>query len=121
MNSDRILVGNELNQLILLCSQASFASTEEEVLEVPAMVFRCLRSTDILPSLVSHRGKAFAARALVSLSFFRGAMEARYHRRAAPKPEYYQQVAISYLHNADLDDVAFHFDNWVCFLGEHLA
>lgn len=118
---DKIILENSLNQIICILSNSPFANSESEVIEVGAMVFYCLKKSDVLPSLIDHKGKEFSSRALVSLAWLEKAMEFLWKRRGAPKPEYYQNVAVVYLKRDNMIDVAEHFILWKNFLSEHLA
>lgn len=118
---DKIILDNSLNQIVCILSNSSFANSEQEVIEVGTMIFYCLKKSDILPSLSDHRGKEFSSRALVSLALLEKAMDFLYQHRGAPKPEYYQNVAVVYLKRDNMVDVAEHFILWKNFLSEHLA
>lgn len=118
--SDKIILGHELDQLILINSLAPFIQDDEEPLTISVMLWYCLKQQDILPSLLEHRGKAFASRSLVSLSLFLGAMKQR-HNKGAPSPEYYQKVAIVYLKQENLNAVSNNFDKWKSFIFERFT
>jgi len=84
---NKIVLGQELNQLVLILSQADFAESEEESVGVVVMLMSGFRSSEILPSLEKHRGMEFSSKCLISLSFFRERMHFLCKRYAAPHPD----------------------------------
>lgn len=121
LQSDKVIEGHSLNQICLITSRASFADTEEEPVVVASMIFYCLKIEDILPSLIEHRGREFASRAIVSLSFFRNRMDFMCERHGAPAPNYYRKISQLYLKHENFPEIAEHHVKWESFLSEHFA
>lgn len=120
-NSDKIIVGNDLNQIILINSQANFISTEAEPVEVSVMLFYCLKQVEILPQVTLHHGRELASKCLISTSLFKSALDARSKRFGAPSSDFYTNVGKTTLIQEGMVDVAAHFENWNAFLFERFA
>jgi hypothetical protein len=117
-NSDKIIIGNELNQLILLTSQANFISCDEEPVAVGVMMFYCMKQTDVLPKVTEQRGKSLAAKCLISLSLFKPALERLSVRYGAPSPSFYKDVGIATMKEQGYPSIATNFERWNSFLHE---
>lgn len=99
-------------------SMARFAASDSECTDIAGIICRTMKRTDILPLLSCHRGVPLAERCLVSLSFFRKALDHRWMFHGAPRAEFYRQVGIQVFMNNDMGAIASHFASWEAFLGE---
>lgn len=118
--SDKIVLGQELNQLVLLMTEAHFLLSEEEPLQVGVMLFWGLKQTDILPKISENSGKSLGAKCLVSLSLFETALQRKCSRFGAPSPSFYRDIGKAVLKTEKMEEVSLNFDRWTNFIGEHL-
>lgn len=117
----RVIVGKELDEMILVTKQASFILDENEPFAVGVMLLYCFKVEDVLPKITNHSGKALAARCLVSLSLFKPALERLTIRYGAPKPDFYTQVGKTVFRQENLPHVAANFEKWNHFLQERFT
>lgn len=118
MSSKKIVTDSPEIQLMSLLSQANFVHGEEEPVLVAGMMRKHMRDLDPLPLISRHSGRELAERCLLSLGLLHPAMEERYKRRAAPKPDFYREVGIRTMEEIGVDSVAANFKRWESFLGE---
>ena len=120
----RSLMGNQpifvspINQVMVIFSQAQFADTEEECVDVALIL--CVPPFDVFPEITEHQGWGLATRCLIGLSIFYKGMEAR-QRRGYPAPHFYRQVGKSTFQRCGKPELSSHFENWERFIGEHLS
>ena len=107
-----------LDQILVLLSQAQFADTEEECVEVAHIL--CVPPQDVFPEIHRHQGLALANRCLIGLSVFYKGMEAR-TRRGYPAPPFYRRVGKTTFQRCGKPELDSHFENWEIFISEHFA
>jgi hypothetical protein len=117
-NNRQVLLGNELNQLILLTSQAQFLLEQSEAVQVAVMIFWCLKQTDILPRISEQSGKALGSRCLIALSLFEPALQNLCNRHGAPSPTFYRKVGKAVLDSENMREVSLNFDRWTNYIHE---
>jgi hypothetical protein len=120
LECSRPLASEPLDQILLITSQAAFASDEEEAVLVARFLHGHLRTMDILPMVSHHRGLDLGSRCLVALALFYPAMVWRWQYHGMPRPQFYRQAGESSLLQAGQDDLASHFLQWESFLAEML-
>ncbi len=106
------------NQLMLVFSQASFASSEQEQVDVASIVLKYIRETEIFPLVSKHEGLDLASRCLISLGLFKDKMVRSCNYHAAPTPEFYRNVGVSQFKILQRYDLSRNFTRWENFLGE---
>lgn len=118
IESDKILDQSPLAQLMLIMSLSTFADSPEECHEVAEVVYWGLEKTDVVPSVLEHKGKDLAYRCLISLGFFKSAMVARTNRYGAPSVDFYRSQGISAFHTIGKNNISRHFVHWECYINE---
>jgi hypothetical protein len=119
LENKTILTSKPLDVLCLVCLTSKFASSEDECHRVAITVYQHLdKVNDFLPYLTDQEGLAFASKTLIALSFAYKAMERRWQRHGAPKPDYYRKASkLTFLRHGQ-KDIAAHHEKWEGFLGE---
>ncbi len=120
-SSDKVVIGNELNQILLIMSESHFLLSNEEPLQVSAMMFYCLKQEDVLPKVTENSGKNLGAKCLVSLSLFEPALQSLCNRHGAPNPSFYRNVGKAVLGSENMREVSLNFDKWVHYIREHFV
>lgn len=117
---DKIITSSLIDVLFLMCLTAKFASSEDECYRVAISVYQFYNKPhdDLLPSLMTDRGLAFANKCLIALSFCSQALEKRWKFHGAPSPTYYRQMSKTVFINNKQQDIADHHEQWEGFLGE---
>jgi hypothetical protein len=121
LSEGKILETDSVTQLFVFVSQADFANSEEECVNIAEIIHSYLRVNDIFPLVSKHRGKDLASRCLISLSLFYDGMRRNYQVHAAPKPEFYEVVGIKTFQEVGMNDISDNFVKWKYFLGEFFA
>ena len=107
-----------LDQLMIIFSNADFASSDQERVDVAGIFREYAFMTDPLPLISQHSGRDLACRCLISLGLFGKMMESHYKYHAAPKPEFYREVGITEFNCINRRDLSQNFVNWENFFGE---
>ncbi len=118
LNKRGVVISPSNEQLMVLLSQASFANNGTECVYVAKIVRRFLMVDEPLPRVAEHQGYDLASRCLVSLGFFPKAIEKRWERYGAPKPEFYREVGKTTFHEIGRADVSENFEKWERFMQE---
>ena len=118
-----ITLYDPFDQLLLLTSQAPFATEEEECVLIAKFIYRFIHTKQdetVLPMVTQHRGVDLASRCLISLAMFYKNLEFRHQRYGSPSPTYYRHAGIWNFETSDLEALAAHFRSWELFLNEML-
>lgn len=107
-----------LAQLMFIASSSTFASSEVECHDVASIIYWGMRRVDVLPLITEHKDKDLAYRCLISLGFFRKAMERRCNQYGAPSPCFYRKIGICSFNKIGMEDIGNHFCQWEGFIGE---
>ena len=107
-----------VDQLMIIFSNADFASSDAERVEVAGIFRTYIFKRDPFPMASQHEGRDLACRCLVSLGLFKQRMEyhCRYHE--APSPSFYRQVGIAEFDCINRRDLSHNFVNWENFFSE---
>lgn len=116
--SDTFLNSKPLDILCIICSIAKFASSHEECHKVAIIVHKGMQLENPLPYVIEDRGFLLAEKTLVSLSFFKAAMERRNKYSGAPSADYYRKVSKMVFERNGHLDIAEHHEQWESFLSE---
>lgn len=122
LDNNKILTSRPLDVLCLICLTSKFASSDDECYRVAITVYQHFDKVhDFLPYITNQEGLAFASKTLAALSFAYKAMEKRWQRHGAPKPEHYRKASkLTFLRHGQ-KDLAAHHEKWEGFLGELLV
>ena len=112
------ILDSSFSQLLILTSLSPFASSENEKAEVAGIIFWGIKHNDILPLVTEHQNKELAYRCLISLGFFRKALEERCNRYGAPSPDFYRTIGIGAFSRNKMEDIGEHFFKWENFINE---
>lgn len=115
---DKFLTTNALDILCFLCLNSPFADDEEECFTVSVLVYKNIKTLDILPLVTEEHGMNLASKCLVSLSLFKDRLEWRRQRYGYPGADYYRKVSKLILKQHDHINVARHHKLWEQFIGE---
>jgi hypothetical protein len=118
IESEKILVSNALDIIMLVCMNASFAHSTEECNKVAMIIHRNIHNDRPLPYLLDDQGMKFAEKTLIALTFFRPAMEHRHMTQGAPLPSFYRDTSRSIMNKYEHEDVADNHERWEAFLSE---
>jgi hypothetical protein len=115
---DKILTTNALDILCFLCLNSPFADDENECYTVSVLLYKNIKTLDILPLVTEEHGLNLASKCLVSLSLFSDRLEWRRQRYGYPGADYYRKVSTLILKQYDHNNVAKHHRLWEQFIGE---
>ena len=115
---DKIITTNAIDALFMICLSAKFADSEDECNRVAITIYQFHDRKPTIPCFSQDRGLLFANKCLIALSFHPQALEKRWKRYAAPKPDFYRQLSKSVYSIHDQEDIAAHHEQWEAFLGE---
>lgn len=119
VSNDGIIDELPLSQLMLITSLSPFADSSDECHDVAEIIYWGINKKDVLPKIAEYLDtRELAYRCLVSLSFFKVALIARWKRHAAPSPDFYRRVGISSFNAIGMKDIGNHFYQWESFMGE---
>lgn len=124
---DLIILQPAIDTLMVLCSTSHFAESAEECAAVAVLVHKGLRYPEILPQISDaiqpkpRVRRDFAMKALISLSFFSGALERQCRRHGAPQPDFYRQLSQACFIYLGHEQVARNHQHWESFLAEKLG
>lgn len=108
-------------QLMIILSQAEFANSDDECAYVAGVVKRYLKTAEVLPFTIEHKGYDLASRCLISLSFFYRALEKRWKYHSAPEPNFYREVGKKTFWDIGRQDVSDNFEKWENFMQENFV
>ena len=117
-SQNKILISSPLDILLFICSTAKFASSVEESNYIAVTVYKRVKETHPLPSLLLDKGLDFAEKTLISLCFFSPAMLKKWAFRGAPSPSFYRECAKQTFLNEGYNDVSYNFEKWELFFQE---
>jgi hypothetical protein len=115
---DKFLTTNALDTLCFLCLNSPFADDENECYTVSVLIYKNIKTLDILPLVTEEHGLNLASKCLVSLSLFSDRLEWRRQRYGYPGADYYRKVSKLILKQYGHNNVANHHKLWEQFLGE---
>ena len=120
-DNSKIIDGNALDILCMICLNQDFTDNEEECFAIAVFVLRGMKMiSNTFPSVAENRGLDLASKTLVSLSLFQPAMIARWKRYGTPKPEYYRKISQAEFVRHNHISIANHHKDWEHFLFQHL-
>lgn len=115
---EKVLITNALDILSFLCLNSPFADDENECYTVSVLIYKNIKTIDILPLVTEEHGLNLASKCLVSLSLFRDRLEWRRQRYGYPGTDYYRKVSKLILKQHDHNNIARHHKLWEQFIGE---
>lgn len=118
IDSNKVLVSNTIDIIMLVCMNASFAHSAEECNKVAMILHRNIKNDDPLPYLMDDQSMKFAEKTLIALTFFRPAMESRHVLQGAPRPDFYRGASKAIFDKYQHEDVADNHERWEAFLLE---
>ena len=118
IDSDGLIEELPLTQLMFIASMSPFASSSNECHKVAEIVYWGIKTTDVLPLITEHQGKALAYRCLISLGIFKQALIHRCNRHGAPSPDFYRNIGKSSFNQIGMKNISEHFVQWESFLSE---
>ncbi len=116
--SETFLTSKPLDILSLICMTANFADNKEECQTVAIIVHKRLNEKNPLPYIMDDKGFNLAEKTLVSLSFFRKAMEYRCKYKGAPSTNFYRSASKILFSKNGHQSIADHHEQWESFLSE---
>lgn len=117
-SKNKLLTTSPLDILCFLCLNSPFADDENECYTVSVLLYKNIKTLDILPLVTEEHGLDLASKCLVSLSLFRDRLEWRRQRYGYPGADYYRKVSILILKQHEHSNVAKHHKLWEQFIGE---
>jgi len=118
LSSDKVITNFPFGQILVITSLSTFASSEDEKQSVAHIIHWGIFRNDILPLCTEHQGKELAYRCLISLGFFKRALEERCERHGAPSPDFYRELGIHVFHGLQMTEISEHFSKWEYFINE---
>lgn len=119
LEKDKILTSKPLDIICLICLTSKFASSEDECHRVAVTIYQYIdRPNNFLPYITEDKGLSFANKVLITLSFCAKALEERWKRHGAPKPDYYRKASKLVFKQHGQQDIAAHHEQWEGFIGE---
>jgi hypothetical protein len=115
---DKVLLTNALDVLSFICLNSSFADDENECFTVSVLLYKNIKTLNILPLVTEEHGLNLASKCLVSLSLFHDRLEWRRQRYGYPGGDYYRKVSVLILKQHDHNNIARHHRQWEQFIGE---
>lgn len=115
---NKVLITNALDIFCFLCLNSPFADDENECYTVSVLMYKNIKTLDILPLVTEEHGMNLASKCLVSLSLFKERLEWRRQRYGYPGADYYRKVSTMILKQHEHHNVARHHKLWEQFLGE---
>ncbi len=115
---DKILLTNALDVLSFICLNSPFADDENECFTVSVLLYKNIKTINILPLVTEEHGLNLASKCLVSLSLFPDRLEWRRQRYGYPGADYYRKVSILILKQHEHANIAKHHKQWEQFIGE---
>lgn len=116
-SQNKILLSKPLDIIMFICSTAKFSSSPEESSNVAVMVYKRLKEPNPLPYILDDRGIDLAEKILISLSFFRPALQNRW-RKGGPHPDFYRNYSKHIFKNEGLEDISNNHERWENFFME---
>lgn len=117
-SKEKVLTTNALDILCFLCLNSPFADDENECYTVSVLLYKNIKTLDILPLVTEEHGLNLASKCLVSLSLFRDRLEWRRQRYGYPGADYYRKVSVLILKQHEHINIARHHKLWEQFIGE---
>lgn len=114
---EKVLLSKPLDIIMLICSTAKFASSKDECQQVAVIVYKRMKEPNPLPYVLDDRGIDLAEKSLISLSFFKPAMMARW-KKGGPHPDFYRSYSKRMFESEGHYDIADHHENWEGFFSE---
>lgn len=118
LQKDEIFIMDSIGQIILLIANAPFLRSEEECMQITNMVQWGIKRTNVLPMITEHKNKELAYRCLLSLGFFKEAVEKRTKYHGAPSVSFYRNIGINQFKNIGFLEISEDFQKWEYYLGE---
>jgi hypothetical protein len=116
-SQEKILLSDPLNILMFICSTAPFATSNDESQQVAIMIHKRIREKNPLPYVLDDRGLDLAEKTLISLSFFKPALMARW-KKGAPHPGFYRTYSKRTFESEGFGEIAQHHEQWENFFSE---
>lgn len=113
----KILLSKPLDIIMFICSTAKFSSSPEESSQVAIMVYNKLKEPNPLPYILDDKGINLAEKILISLSFFKPALYARW-KRGGPHPDFYRNYSKRIFIAEGLEEVSNNHERWENFFSE---
>lgn len=118
LQKDEIFAIDSMGQILLLVANAPFIQSDEECMQISNIVQWGIKKTNILPLVTEHKEKDLAYRCLLSLGFFRPALERRTKYHGAPAAHFYRETGIQEFKRIGFVEISEDFTKWECFLSE---
>ena len=113
----KILASKPLDIIMFVCSTANFSSSPEECAQVAVIVYKTLKEKNPLPYILDDAGINLAEKILISLSFFKPALQRRW-KKGGPHPDFYRNYSKSIFANAGYIHISQHHEKWENFFSE---
>ena len=113
----KVLMSKPLDIIMFICSTAKFSSSPEESSYVAVMIYKRLKEPNPLPYILDDKGLDLAEKILISLSFFKPALYARW-KRGGPHPDFYRSYSKSIFVSEGLEYVSVNHERWENFFCE---
>jgi len=114
----KVLITNPLDVLCFICLNSPFADNENECYTVSVLLYKNIKTLNVLPLVTEEHGMNLASKCLVSLSLFKDRLEWRRQRYGYPGADYYRKVSKLILKQHEHTNVANHHKLWEQFIGE---
>ena len=113
----KILLSKPLDIIMFICSTAKFSSSPEECSYVAVTMYNRLKEPNPLPYILDDKGLDLAEKILISLCFFRPALQNRW-KRGGPHPDFYRNYSKHIFKNEGLDNISDNHERWENFFME---
>lgn len=113
----KILSSKPLDIIMFICSTAKFSSSPEECSYVAVTIYKRLKEPNPLPYILDDKGIDLAEKILISLSFFKPALYARW-KKGGPHPDFYRNYSKRIFVSEGLDYISNNHERWESFFSE---
>ena len=113
----KILSSKPLDIIMFICSTAKFSSSPEECSYVAVTIYKRLKESNPLPYILDDKGIDLAEKILISLSFFKPALYARW-KKGGPHPDFYRNYSKRIFVSEGLDYISNNHERWESFFSE---
>lgn len=118
LNKEDLFICDPSGQIMLMIANAPFIKSEQEGIQITHIVKWAVNRIDIFPMISEHKNQDLAYRCLISLGFFKSAMEKRTKKLGTPSISFYRQIGINTFKQMGYQEISEDFIKWECYLGE---
>jgi len=113
----KILTSKPIDIIMFICSTANFSTSPEECAQMAVMVYKKLKEENPLPYILDDRGLILAEKILISLCFFKPALQRRW-KKGGPHPDFYRNHSKTIFANEGYEHISANHEKWENFFSE---